>query len=306
MKLGLYKSFCLIAVIVLLSACKKEYEDIEAIDAREVQAYIQKNSLAGFQQYNNTGLYYQVVTQGVGLDIAYTDRVFSTFTTKSLDGTFNLSADSLNRFSSFLGYFNNTNGYPEAFSTIIKEKLKFGGTIRLIIPSHLAYGRGGNPSLKIPGNTSLDCTITVYDVHNQTAFEDIFVKRYMQQNNITGFSRLPSGLYYKVLTPPGTGVYPVEGSAITTSYTGKLTNGTQFEQNPSFKASLVPNEIIEGWLQGLLLPLPTDPNLPNPRVKKGGTIRLIIPPSLAYGSQGSGNVPAFATLDFTINLLDVE
>lgn len=301
MKLNLYRSFYLsIIVLFVVAGCEKEYESIEELDAKDIQTYIKQNSLSSdFLQYKNTGIYYKVITHGTGDTVKYSDKIFATFTAKSLDGKFNMQADSLNRFSSFLGYFSNAYGYPDAFSTAIKEILnKKNGTIRLIIPSHLAYGRGGNSSLDIPGNASLDCTIKLYDVSNTVEFEDVFVKRYFETSkiDINSFKRTSDGLYYQVITP-GTGAEIVNsGSVITVSYTGKLTNGAVFDSSSSFESAL--GSLIPAWQLGL-----TQQDSP---IKKGGKVRLITPPSLAYGSNPSGSIPSYSTLDFVIEILDIK
>ena len=61
-----------------------------------------------------------------------------------------------------------------------------------------------------------------------------------------------------------------------------------------FTFTLGIGQVIAGWDQGL------------PGMKVGGTRRLVIPSSLAYGSVRSGPVPPFATLVFEIDLLNVQ
>ena len=53
-------------------------------------------------------------------------------------------------------------------------------------------------------------------------------------------------------------------------------------------------ELIQGWQKGL------------PLVKKGGKIKLIIPPSLGYGATPQQGIPANSVLVFDIELVGVS
>jgi FKBP-type peptidyl-prolyl cis-trans isomerase FkpA len=100
----------------------------------------------------------------------------------------------------------------------------------------------------------------------------------------------------------GTGATAAVGSRITVAYTGWLYDttktdgkGTQFDTQTSILFTLQAGSLIQGWVQGI------------PGMKVGGQRRLIIPPELAYGSNGSGSsIPGNATLIFDITLLNVQ
>ena len=53
-------------------------------------------------------------------------------------------------------------------------------------------------------------------------------------------------------------------------------------------------EVIPGWDEGLV------------GMKVGGQRRLVIPPSMAYGSSGQGDIPPSATLVFDVELMGVQ
>lgn len=129
-----------------------------------------------------------------------------------------------------------------------------------------------------------------------SASESAYLQNYLTANNITASQK--NGMYY-VITSQGTGSSPNLCSSISVDYVGKLINGTsdgaQFDAskpNYPFVSSL--NNLIAGWQ--LVLPL----------VKAGGTVTLYIPPSLGYGTQGSGPIPANSYLKFLITVKSVN
>lgn len=102
----------------------------------------------------------------------------------------------------------------------------------------------------------------------------------------------PSGFFYEI-TAAGTGASPGICSTITVKYSGYLTTGFKFDENLT-GATFALGQLIVGWQKGL------------PLIKKGGSINLYLPPTLGYGSTGSGNVPGNSYLVFVIQLLDVQ
>jgi FKBP-type peptidyl-prolyl cis-trans isomerase FkpA len=107
----------------------------------------------------------------------------------------------------------------------------------------------------------------------------------------------------------GTGTTIAAGDSFTVRYTGWLYNsaatdgkGKQFETSPadaalSFKLGI--GQVIPGWDQGIV------------GMKAGGTRRLTIPASLAYGpavkydSKGAVLIPAYSGLVFEVTLVTV-
>ena len=96
----------------------------------------------------------------------------------------------------------------------------------------------------------------------------------------------------------GTGGVVATGDLATVHYVGRLQNGTVFDssraRNQPFPFRIGAGQVIQGWDRGV------------PGMRIGGTRRLIIPPSLAYGSQGAPpSIPPNSTLTFDIELLAI-
>jgi len=102
----------------------------------------------------------------------------------------------------------------------------------------------------------------------------------------------------------GSGTEAVNGRRVTVNYTGWLydqsavgNKGTQFDSSVGgapFPFTLGAGGVIRGWDQGVV------------GMRVGGQRRLVIPPSLAYGSSGRGPIPGNSTLIFDIELLAVQ
>ena len=114
------------------------------------------------------------------------------------------------------------------------------------------------------------------------------VQAYLTTNNINAVKHC-SGMYYQIVAE-GSGTAPTPCSTITINYVGYLTNGNIFDKSTApVSFSLI--DLIQGWKKGL------------PLIKKGGKIKLIIPPSLGYGSTARQGLPANSILVFDIELL---
>jgi len=112
------------------------------------------------------------------------------------------------------------------------------------------------------------------------------LRTYITSNSITA-TEDPRGFFYTI-TSAGTGSKPTACSGVSVNYTGKLTNGTQFDSGTNVSFNL--SQLIIGWQEGI------------PLINAGGAITLYLPPSLAYGPNAVGSIPANSILIFTITL----
>ena len=104
----------------------------------------------------------------------------------------------------------------------------------------------------------------------------------------------PSGLQYEILIESD-GPKPSAYDTIQIHYEGSLTDGylfdSTYEQGEPIEFPL--SEVISGWSEGLQL------------MSVGSTYKFYIPSELAFGSSGNGPIPPYATLVFTVELLDI-
>jgi FKBP-type peptidyl-prolyl cis-trans isomerase len=105
----------------------------------------------------------------------------------------------------------------------------------------------------------------------------------------------------------GKGAPAAPGATVTVQYTGVLyKDGTAFDsswshgQPAKFTLKTGPGGVIDGFNQGI----GGTGNVAPMRI--GGRRLMILPASLAYGSQSNGSVPANAPLVFVVDLLKVS
>ena len=120
---------------------------------------------------------------------------------------------------------------------------------------------------------------------------------YLAENKLRpGVVGLPSGLQYKVLRQ-GDGPKPVPGDTVVCNYRGTLVDGKEFDSSyrRGQPAKFPVTGVIKGWTEALqLMPV-------------GSKWQVVIPPALAYGGRGNGElIGPDATLVFEIELLSIE
>ncbi|MHC8948905.1 FKBP-type peptidyl-prolyl cis-trans isomerase [Sphingobacterium hungaricum] len=105
----------------------------------------------------------------------------------------------------------------------------------------------------------------------------------------------PEGLQYEVLVQ-GTGANPLATDEVEVHYEGKLIDGTKFDSSYDRNEPIVLtlNRVIEGWKIGI------------PLMKVGSKYRFYVPASLGYGERAQGEIPAFSTLIFDVELLSIK
>ncbi len=112
--------------------------------------------------------------------------------------------------------------------------------------------------------------------------------------------------FQKIDTIVGTGEEAEIGKTVNVHYTGWLYDenapdkkgkkfDSSYDRKEHFSFMLGAGRVIKGWDQGVS------------GMKVGGQRTLIIPPSMAYGARGAGNViPPNATLIFDVELISLK
>lgn len=289
-------AFALLGMIVVMSSCKKDYESIQNIDQAKIQEYISRNNVGLTADPDGSGAYYQILTPGSGNTFGNKDSVLYKVSVKSLlNGTVYYSTPANTNIGTFVGYTNGLISMSNA--TAVRsaiQKLKPGGSARIVLPSYLGFGKNGNTTYAVPSNEILDITIETYPETTQRKLDDRLIKEYLAAKGLTATAiRESSGVYY-IVVAQGTGTDPIDmTSSLKANYTGRLLDGTVFDSSTDGTFSFTFSSLATNW--DVLT-----------KFTKGAKLRLFIPSSEAYGTAGTGAaIPANAVLDFDVEIVEV-
>lgn len=120
-------------------------------------------------------------------------------------------------------------------------------------------------------------------------------KKFLEKNKSEpNVKTTASGLQY-IVVAEGAGKSPGANDMVKAHYSGTLTNGQKFDSSydRGQPAEFPVSGVIKGWTEALQM------------MKKGGKMKLFIPPELGYGPSARPGIPANSVLVFDVELVDV-
>ena len=105
-----------------------------------------------------------------------------------------------------------------------------------------------------------------------------------------------SGLAYKVMHAGSvTGAHPRLGDQVRVSYEGRLIDGAVFDSSKAAggPVTLTVGQLVPGWDEALMI------------MRPGDDWTLYVPPTLGYGDQAAGPIPANSVMIFRLQLLSI-
>jgi len=299
----------LLSVIGWISCRKNTVQlNIEQLDNQNILSYISANGITGMHRDtvggDTSGIYYQVMLPGLaGTSYQYSDSISFVYTIRSFDNLYISPDTTVNHYSDFAGHIAGK-ALPYGLQLVIHDVLKKGGSMRILIPSHLAYGVAGygtgsrlNVNSRIAGNQCLDYYI--HSIANEATYDDQVIRSYLAQNpDLVGYQRTPDGLWYLVHTP-GTGTDLItNNTTITWTFTGYELNAVIFDQYNTADGSGVGQDIPDlppGLVEGL-----------EKFATTGAYVSFFIPSTLAYGhTTFGGALPPNSVVHYEIRIVGV-
>ena len=258
--------------------------EMEMVDALFMPEF--REGVAANQKKTESGLVYEVVTEGTGEMPAADDVVDLRFAVWSEDGTMLACSEQARQ---------NVKGQcGELPLEIFNEGpplMNVGARYRFIVPANLAFGEQGQSMGLAPD------AVTIWELELVGTMKPLPVPAFAMPT-AAELTTTASGLAYRV-EEPGSGEKVQIGQSVTVHYAGWLEDGELFDasykRGETIEFAIQPGGLIEGWIEGIQLMSP------------GAVYTFVIPANLGYGDRGSPpRIPGGATLVFRISLVSVE
>lgn len=121
------------------------------------------------------------------------------------------------------------------------------------------------------------------------------IQSYLQDNNIQATEDAAAHYFYKLLVSSSDTLSPAQyaGLKVAVRYQAQLLDGTQLHDSNGQTEVIDLDESMIGWQLAL------------PKMTINETMLLILPSRLAYGTDGTQQIPPNSVLLFEIELLDI-
>jgi len=338
----------LLSTIGFMSCRKTGTEpNIAQYDQTQIQNYIKANGITGMKpdRGDTSGIYYKILDTpkaALGDSLTYSDNVSFVFTLRSFDGKYTSTDTIMNHYAGYVGHISTSN-LPAGLEIAIINDLKYsGGSMRILIPSDLAYGVNGYGSgsinvagSHIAGNQCLDYYVhiisseknNVYGTNAygyqyisntaQNAYDDQVIQNYLTASGFT-YSNTPSNIvssktYYRVpsINVPGAYYYyaiKVQGTGTDTinqNSTITTTYAGRILNNTYFDES---NNTIADTISFAVPTLALGVQEALSHATTGATISMILPSALGYGANppSGGGIPTYSPLRFEFEVRRVS
>lgn len=120
---------------------------------------------------------------------------------------------------------------------------------------------------------------------------DSKISSHIKKNKLK-FIKSSSGLYYH-LKKNGEGKFILYTDSVSITYSGFLLNGKRFD-NQKNPITFAVRDLIAGWKEVLLL------------CRKGSEVKMILPPTIAYGDNSLDDIPQNSILKFDMKVWEVK
>lgn len=276
--------FCL----SFLSSCLDSEDQFDtadqlAIEQDLIDQYINENGIDAEIDTSGAELRYVVNAEGTGDYPKRSEVSLVDFKGTVLGGTTFLEDDSIYiRLNTWVyGYY------------LLLPYVREGGEMTMFIPSYYGYGQQTAFDGKVPTNGTLMVEVKLQETMSNFEYEQRGIDAYLEDNDLMDDVQIDTVENLRfIIENEGTGDFPTASDLVNVDYQGMFLNGETFDSGISANLSL--SSLINGW------------KVLMPNVREGGTIKMFIPSDFAYGAEGSGAIPGYTSLVFTVTLNSIE